>query len=56
MKLLIFGYGFSSRALVQALPDGWQVTATTRSAEKAAVMQSEGVTPRLFPGDDLSET
>ncbi len=52
MKLLIFGYGYTSKALVRALPDGWQVTATTRTAEKAA--QMEDVTPRLFPGDDLS--
>lgn len=52
MKLLIFGYGYTSKALVQALPDGWQVTATTRTAEKAATM--EHATPRLFPGDDLT--
>jgi len=55
MRLLIFGYGYTSRALVQNLPDGWQVTATTRSSEKAAAMQAEGLTPRLFPGDDLTD-
>lgn len=52
MKLLIFGYGYTSKALAQALPDGWHITGTTRTAEKAAAMK--GVTPRLFPGDDLS--
>lgn len=52
MKLLIFGYGYTSKALTRALPDGWQVTATTRSPEKAATM--EDVTARLFPGDDLT--
>jgi len=52
MRLLIFGYGYTSRALVRALPDGWDVVATTRSADKAATMQD--VTPRVFPGDDLA--
>lgn len=54
MKLLIFGYGFSSKALVRHLPQGWSVTATTRSADKAQQMADDGVTPRLFPGDDLA--
>ncbi|MBL4629239.1 MAG: SDR family oxidoreductase [Roseicyclus sp.] len=64
MRLLVFGYGYTSRALVQSLPDGWHVTATTRSPEKAAAMQAaanqaaamqaEGITPRLFPGDNLT--
>lgn len=53
MKLLIFGYGFSSKAFARALPAGWDITATTRSAEKATKMK--GATPRLFPGDDLSK-
>lgn len=53
VRLLIFGYGFSSKALARALPEGWDVTATTRTAEKAAKMQ--GATPRLFPGDDLTK-
>ncbi|GAB5447132.1 SDR family oxidoreductase [Gymnodinialimonas sp.] len=53
MRLLIFGYGFSSKAFAQALPDTWDITATTRTAEKAARMQ--GAKPRLFPGDDLSQ-
>lgn len=53
MKLLIFGYGYSSKALARALPDDWQITATTRSAEKAAKMQR--ATPRIFPGDDLTK-
>lgn len=53
MKLLIFGYGYTSKALVDALPDRWHVTATTRTEEKAAAMT--GVTARVFPGDDLSQ-
>jgi nucleoside-diphosphate-sugar epimerase len=54
MKLLILGYGYTSQALVKALPDGWQVTATTRSTEKADMMRRDGITPRLFPGDYLT--
>ncbi|UWQ95847.1 SDR family oxidoreductase [Rhodobacteraceae bacterium M385] len=53
MKLLIFGYGFSAKAFAKAAPDDWEIIATTRSAEKAAQMQ--GVTPRIFPGDDLRQ-
>lgn len=52
LKLLIFGYGFSSRTLARALPGGWDIVATTRSPEKAATMT--GAAPRLFPGDDLT--
>jgi nucleoside-diphosphate-sugar epimerase len=53
MKLLIFGYGFSSKAFAKAVPRDWQIVATTRSPEKAARMTE--VTPRLFPGDDLAQ-
>lgn len=53
MKLLIFGYGFSSKAFARAVPGDWQTTATTRTAEKAARMV--GAKPRIFPGDDLAK-
>lgn len=53
MKVLIFGYGFTSKAFARAIPADWQITATTRTAEKAA--QMVGVTPRVFPGDDLTQ-
>ncbi|ABD53190.1 SDR family oxidoreductase [Jannaschia sp. CCS1] len=53
MNLLIFGYGFSSKALARALPQTWTITATTRTSEKA--MNMRGAEPRLFPGDDLSQ-
>lgn len=52
MKLLIFGYGFTSKAFARAVPADWQIIATTRTEEKAAKMQ--GATPRIFPGEDLS--
>ncbi|MBF9042420.1 NAD-dependent epimerase/dehydratase family protein [Rhodobacterales bacterium HKCCE4037] len=53
MRLLIFGYGFSSRAIAQALPDSWEVRATTRSKEKFGAIRADGVEPLLFPGADL---
>ncbi|WP_081508583.1 SDR family oxidoreductase [Roseovarius mucosus] len=52
--LLSFGHGFSARALTaRLLPQGWQIIGTTRSADKAEVLRSEGVTPALWPEDDL---
>jgi nucleoside-diphosphate-sugar epimerase len=56
MSLLIFGFGYSARALL----DGWpadgpgEVTVTTRSREKAEALSREGLTARVFPGDDLA--
>jgi len=55
MKLVIFGMGYTAQALVaemQPLATG-TVIGTTRSEDKAAVLRDTGVTPRLFPGDDM---
>lgn len=54
MRLLIFGYGFSSRATALALPGGWEVHATTRKPEKIGAIRRDGVTPVLFPGSDMA--
>ncbi|MEJ6389864.1 SDR family oxidoreductase [Gymnodinialimonas ulvae] len=54
MRLLIFGYGYSSRAIARALPGGWDVRATTRKPAKIGAMQRDGVTPLLFPGSDMT--
>ena len=52
--LLCIGYGFSAQALTPLLqPQGWSITGTTRSAEKAEAMRAEGVTPMIWPGSDL---
>jgi len=48
MKLFVFGYGYSARALARHL--GWPVVATARDAEKAAALEAEGVIP-LDPAD-----
>ncbi|WP_428927455.1 SDR family oxidoreductase [Marinibacterium sp. SX1] len=53
-RLLSFGHGFSARALVPRLDGAWQVIGTTRSADKAAEIAATGVTPRIWPGDDIT--
>jgi len=56
MSLLIFGMGYTARALLDAWPVDWpqDVTVTTRSREKADALMREGLTARVFPGDDLA--
>ena len=52
--LLSVGHGFSARALAPLLiSDGWRVIGTTRTAEKAEVLRTEGVEPVIWPGNDL---
>ena len=56
MKLLIFGYGYSARYLVAELAaTPGSVRVTTRSTNKAAQAAAEGLTPRIFPGTDLTD-
>ncbi|WP_299152922.1 SDR family oxidoreductase [uncultured Tateyamaria sp.] len=52
--LLSFGHGYSAKALTTLLlPQGWQIIGTTRSAEKADVLARTGITPMVFPGEDM---
>ncbi|QMU58774.1 MAG: SDR family NAD(P)-dependent oxidoreductase [Boseongicola sp.] len=52
--LLSIGHGFSARALGhRLLADGWRVIGTTRSEEKAAQLQKEGIEAIIWPGQDL---
>ena len=54
--LLSFGHGYSARALSRLLlPRGWRIIGTTRDAAKADVLRREGITPVLWPGDDLRD-
>ena len=54
MRLLSIGHGFSARALAPRLLErGWEVRGTTRSEEKADALDSAGVTPVIWPGEDL---
>ncbi|MEM9872272.1 MAG: SDR family oxidoreductase [Pseudomonadota bacterium] len=49
--LFSFGHGYSAKALTRLLrPDGWRITGTTRSADKAAALAETGVTPVVFSG------
>mgnify|MGYP003634979674 FL=1 len=53
-SLLIFGFGYSARALaLHLLAQGWQVAATTRSAAKAEAMRALGIAPHIWPGADM---
>jgi len=54
-SLFSFGHGYSARALSRLLlPQGWQITGTTRTADKAAALRETGITPLIWPGGDIS--
>jgi nucleoside-diphosphate-sugar epimerase len=57
-KLFIFGLGYSARAFAnQMQAAGWQVTGTTRSAEKADELARNGFHPMIYAGgapEDIS--
>lgn len=46
MRLFVFGYGFTARALARRVqPQGWQVSATIRRPADRARLEVEGVAP-----------
>lgn len=52
--LFTFGHGYSASALAALLaPLGWQLFGTTRDPAKQPAIAEQGVTPLLWPGDDL---
>jgi len=55
MKLVIFGMGYTARALMTAMrPFRFgTVVGTTRSPQKAEIMGKGSVDPRVFPGTDM---
>ena len=58
--LLCFGLGYSAREFARRLQaEGWRITGTTRNAESAARLTSEGFQTLLFdgtkPSDQLAE-
>jgi nucleoside-diphosphate-sugar epimerase len=57
LRLFVFGYGYTARALAKRLaPQGWTVTATLRDPADAARLAAEGVaTVRLDDPDALAE-
>jgi len=51
LRLFVFGYGFSARALMRRLaPQGWSAAATFREPGAEADLQAEGIDP--IPLDD----
>lgn len=52
--LLSIGHGYVAQALAQALPEGWRIIATTRSADKARALAETGVEALVWPGADLA--
>jgi nucleoside-diphosphate-sugar epimerase len=54
-NLLIFGYGFSAKVFAaQMRAKGWTIAATTRDTAKADTMRAEGITPLIWPGQDVT--
>ncbi|WDI30484.1 SDR family oxidoreductase [Hyphococcus flavus] len=48
-KLLCLGYGYTARAFAAKLKDnGWEISGTTRSREKAAQIENDGVEPIIW--------
>ncbi|MDR6100784.1 nucleoside-diphosphate-sugar epimerase [Agrobacterium larrymoorei] len=53
-QLMIFGAGYSGRAIAKSLQDSMvRVCGTTRSAEQADKLRSLGITPFIFDGETL---
>lgn len=51
-RLLVFGLGFSARVLARRLlAEGWRVAGTTRSADKRARLEAQGLEAHLFDRD-----
>ncbi len=58
-KLFCFGFGYTAKALAARLADeGWRITGTTRSPDKADAMRASGiaasgVAPVVWRGDEI---
>ncbi|WP_374470685.1 SDR family oxidoreductase [Phenylobacterium sp.] len=53
MRLFVFGYGFTARALARRLqPCGWEVHGTVRRPEDAPALAAEGVIAHLLSSPD----
>ncbi|TKT69114.1 SDR family oxidoreductase [Aquamicrobium sp. LC103] len=55
MRVFLFGAGYSARAFARlAVAEGAHVAGTTRSQEKAPLLEAEGIAPFLFDGSGIS--
>ncbi|WP_434053583.1 MAG: SDR family NAD(P)-dependent oxidoreductase [Roseibium sp.] len=56
MRLFVFGVGFSSKAFIEEVRDQFDwIGGTTRSEEKAEILEAMGVVPFLFDGESRGE-
>ncbi|RMD88488.1 MAG: SDR family oxidoreductase [Alphaproteobacteria bacterium] len=54
-RMLIFGAGYTGRVFGARLAaEGWQVAGTTRETERLEALAKAGITPLLWPGEDLA--
>ncbi len=54
--LLSIGHGYSAQALgARLIPQGWQITGTSRDPENLDAITAQGATALLWPGDDISK-
>ena len=57
MNLLCFGLGYCADYLsAKLIKQGWQVSATCRTSEKAAVLEASGIRPVLLSGKKVTVT
>ena len=57
MNLFCFGLGYCADYLsAKLIKQGWQVSATCRTSEKAAVLESSGIRPVLLSGKKVTVT
>ncbi len=46
--LLSIGHGYAAARVARALPEGWRVIGTTRSADRAGALRDQGVEPVIW--------
>ena len=57
MHLVIFGCGYSGTAIARAfMADGFRVSGTTRSQDKAEALRAQGIEAFVFDGETLDAT
>ncbi|MGR6432296.1 SDR family oxidoreductase [Rhizobium sp. PAMB 3174] len=55
MHVMIFGAGYSGKAIANAMPEAARLSGTTRSVEKMAALTEHRIEPFLFDGNAMSD-